>query len=242
MSKAVALLRVSTDRQAASGNGLEAQRSAIHDYCEKEGLELKASFIEEGVSGATPLEKREELLKALAALDRGDTLVVMKYDRLSRVLLEQLTIERMVSRKGCRIVATSNQAAAGDDPANQLLRNLLASVAEFERQLIKQRTKESVEARQVLGLAVSKPPYGFKIGEGKRLEPNPSELEVIGVMKTIRDQPAGRFGDRKTPWRAVADHLNTNNLLKRNGKVWTEHNVWKTYRAHQRYSHLLEEK
>jgi len=102
-------------------------------------------------------------------------------------------------------------------------------------------TRESVIKRKAQGLAVSKPPYGFKIGKGKKLEPNPSELEVIGIMKTLRDQPSGRYGDNKTPWRAVADHLNACNLLKRNGKVWTEHNVWKCYHAHQEYAHLLEE-
>ena len=101
--------------------------------------------------------------------------------------------------------------------------------------------RESVTKRKAQGLAVSKPPYGFKIGEGKKLEPNPSELEVIGVMKTLRYGPSGRYGDSKTPWRAVADHLNAHNLLKRNGKIWTEHNVYKCYHTHQRYAHLLEE-
>ena len=54
----VALFRVSTEAQADSGLGLEAQRNAVELHCEKHQLNLVASFTEAGVSGKTPLGER----------------------------------------------------------------------------------------------------------------------------------------------------------------------------------------
>jgi len=239
MSAVVSLLRVSTAGQVATGSGLLAQRASIAEYCEREGLVMKAEFVENGVSGSTPIQKREQLLMAIAALEKGDQLVVAKYDRLSRVMIEQLTIEKIVSKKGCRIVSSSNVEASGDDPANSLMRNMLAAIAEFERQLISQRTRMSVKARVAAGKAVSSAPYGFRISEDKTLVCDDKEVRTLKMIESIRNRRFGRFGDRKTSWRRVAEILNEQGMLKRNSKPWSAHNVWQTWTNHQKYSHLI---
>jgi DNA invertase Pin-like site-specific DNA recombinase len=80
---AVAYLRVSTDEQAESRAGLEAQLHAITRHCERHGLTLAGTFSDEGVSGAAQLDKRPGLLDAVNAVTRGAVLLVSKRDRLA---------------------------------------------------------------------------------------------------------------------------------------------------------------
>ncbi|MDP8919168.1 MAG: recombinase family protein, partial [Pseudomonadota bacterium] len=87
MPKAVvAYIRVSTACQGRSGLGLEAQQAAIARFCEAEGFEVAAAFREEETGkGADALERRPELVKALAeAKRRRCPVLVAKLDRLSR--------------------------------------------------------------------------------------------------------------------------------------------------------------
>ena len=105
--QAVGYLRVSTDEQTTSGAGLDAQLHAIREHCRKHGLELVATFSDEGVSGAAPLDKRTGLLDAVNALERGAVLVVSRRDRLSRDPVSAAVVERMVAKRRGRIVSTA---------------------------------------------------------------------------------------------------------------------------------------
>jgi len=78
--RAFGYLRVSTDAQADSGLGLEAQRSAITAAAARLGLDLGDVFTDAGLSGALELEDRPGLFAAVNALKRGDTLLVAKRD------------------------------------------------------------------------------------------------------------------------------------------------------------------
>ena len=86
MERAVAYLRVSTQRQQRSGLGIEAQRKAIQQFATSESLKLVAEFVEfESGKGADALDRRPELAAALAAAKAAKcSVVVAKLDRLSR--------------------------------------------------------------------------------------------------------------------------------------------------------------
>ena len=77
---------MSTARQCRSGLGLEAQRRAIAEFCEREGLAITGEFVEvETGKGADALERRPQLAAALAAARRARcSIIVAKLDRLSR--------------------------------------------------------------------------------------------------------------------------------------------------------------
>jgi site-specific DNA recombinase len=77
--RAVAYLRVSTDEQAQSGLGLEAQAHACRQWAAREGFDLAGPFADD-VSGAAPLDRRPGLLDAIAALGQGDHLLMAKRD------------------------------------------------------------------------------------------------------------------------------------------------------------------
>src|SRR4051794_29844338 len=95
--RAFGYLRVSTDQQADSGLGLEAQRGAVLKTAERLDLPLTDVFTDAGLSGALDLEDRPSLFAAVQALKRGDVLIVAKRDRIGRDLIGVATIERAIT-------------------------------------------------------------------------------------------------------------------------------------------------
>jgi len=96
----IAYLRVSTDEQTESGAGLAAQTDACRQHAQRCVAELIGPFADEGVGGASALDKRPQLLGALAELSRGHVLLVAKRDRLGRDPIAVAMIEAAVRRKG----------------------------------------------------------------------------------------------------------------------------------------------
>jgi hypothetical protein len=86
MERAIAYLRVSTQRQQRSGLGIEAQRATIERFAKTESLAIAAEFVEfESGKGADALERCPQLAAALAAAKSSKcNVVVAKLDRLSR--------------------------------------------------------------------------------------------------------------------------------------------------------------
>lgn len=95
--RATGYARVSTDEQAESQLGLEAQRSAITQAAERLGVSVAAWHADEGVCGAASIERRAGLLRAMDTLGEGDVLIVSRRDRLSRDVLLACWIEKEVT-------------------------------------------------------------------------------------------------------------------------------------------------
>src|SRR5438067_7782716 len=94
-ARAWAYLRVSTDKQAESGLGLEAQQASVTACASRLGLPLAAVFMDAGTSGALAIEDRPVLLDAIGAIKRGDVLIVAKRDRIGRDVIAVAMIERL---------------------------------------------------------------------------------------------------------------------------------------------------
>ena len=89
MERAIAYLRVSTQRQHRSGLGLDAQRDAVQRFAANESLEIIAEYVEaETGKGSDALDRRPRLAAALAAAKAAKcSVVVAKLDRLSRAVV-----------------------------------------------------------------------------------------------------------------------------------------------------------
>jgi DNA invertase Pin-like site-specific DNA recombinase len=142
MSVFVSYYRVSTDRQGASGLGLEAHRCAVMTYIAGRG-KLAAEFteIESG-----RWNDRPELHDALAACQRlRAVLVIAKLDRLAR----SVSFIANLMDSGVEFVAV-------DMPqASRLTLHILAAVAEHEREMISARTKAALAAAKVRGVRLA---------------------------------------------------------------------------------------
>jgi DNA invertase Pin-like site-specific DNA recombinase len=154
--KAVGYVRVSTDDQADSGAGLEAQRRAIRDEASRRRWQL-VGVVEDAASGKS-LAGRPGLQEALRAVEdgRADTLVVAKLDRLSRSLLDfSALMER--SRNGGWAFVALDLGVDTTTPAGEMMANVLAVFAHFERRLIGQRTKDALAVKRSEGVRLGRP-------------------------------------------------------------------------------------
>lgn len=153
----VAYRRVSTDEQAVSGAGLDAQNTTIATEVERRGWTVLETFTDAGISGKS-MNNRPALLEALTAVESGraGTLVVAKLDRLSRSLLDFAELMERAQRQGWNLVALD----LGIDlstPAGEFLASVMASAAQWERRIIGQRTKDALAARRSAGVWLGRP-------------------------------------------------------------------------------------
>lgn len=195
----VGYCRVSTAEQADSGLGLEAQRQAIRSECERRGWELVAVEEDAGVSGK--VTSRPGLQRALDACRRGeaDGLVVAKLDRLSRSVQHAAQLLAEAEREGWALVAL-DLGVDLSTPAGEVMAHVLAAIAQFERRLIGQRTKDALAVKRAEGVRLGRP------------QVLPGQV----VARIARERAAGRS------LQAIADALNGEGIATAHGgaKWW----------------------
>jgi DNA invertase Pin-like site-specific DNA recombinase len=149
-------VRVSTEEQADSRAGLEAQRAAIVRECRRRGWKL-VELVEDAGYSAKDL-RRPGIRAALDVLERGDAraLVVAKLDRLSRSMLDFTAIMAKAQKEGWALVAL-DCAVDTTTPAGEAMANVLATFAQFERRLIAERTREAMAAKRAQGARFGRP-------------------------------------------------------------------------------------
>lgn len=142
--------RVSTKGQARDGNSLEAQT--------KELLSNGASeVISDAYTGS--VMDRPELDRLLKRLKKGDTLMVTKLDRIARSLTQGIELINGLIERGIR-VHVLNMGVMDNSPTGQLIRNVMLAFAEFERNMIMQRTRE--------GKQIARTKEGYREGRPKK--------------------------------------------------------------------------
>lgn len=184
-SIAVAYVRVSTDDQAL---GPEAQRAAIGRWAASAGVEVVEWCDDHGISGGAPYEDRPALQRAIVALEeRGaGVLVVAKRDRLARDVMTAAIVERMAERVGARILAADG-TGNGEGPEAMLMRSIVDAFAQYERALIRARTKAALGVKRSRGERVGEVPIGFAAPvEGSALAADVEEQRAIARARELR--------------------------------------------------------
>jgi DNA invertase Pin-like site-specific DNA recombinase len=182
---AVAYLRVSTDEQRL---GPEAQRATVEAWAAREGVQIAAWHIDAGASGASPIDARPALCAALTALREhgAGVLVVAKRDRVARDVVIAAGVERAAASSGASVVSASGEGN-GDSPADAFMRGVIDCAAQYERGLIRARTKAALAAKSAKGERVSGGiPYGFALAaDGVHFEPVESEQATIARVREL---------------------------------------------------------
>ena len=144
-----AYARVSTVEQVT-----ENQREQIA----RAGYTIRPKFfIEEQVSGSVPAAQRPGFQRLLDRMDEGDTLVVTKLDRIGRDSIDvQQTVERF-QREGIRLVVLQLGNLDLTSSAGALMVKMLAAVADFERDLIIERTQAGQARARAAGTHMGRP-------------------------------------------------------------------------------------
>lgn len=179
----VGYIRVSTDEQQ---QGPRAQRDEIERWCAARGAELVAVHEDCGVSGAAALDARPGLMAALDELTKGGVLLVTKRDRLARDVIAAAMIERSAARPGASVV-TCCGAGDGEGPEALLMRRMIDAFAEYERELIRARTRAALAAKKARGEVVGELPIGSeRAADGCKLAVNADEARAVALIRALR--------------------------------------------------------
>lgn len=186
--KAVGYVRVSTDEQAREGQSLEVQSSRVAAYCEAKGWELLRTYTDEGESGKSLARPGIQSLIADLKNNGVDVVVIVKLDRLTRSIRD---LGSLIDDLFKGVALASVEESLDSSTANgRMVMNLLGSVAQWEREVIGERTKAVLDHKTEKGEHVGRIPYGFAIGESGKLIEKPEEIQNIRKMK--REHHRGR--------------------------------------------------
>lgn len=143
--------RVSTQDQRA-----EVQLHQLRTYAEARGLEIAAEYVDNGVSGAKAKRLALDRLVADARRRAFDAVACVKLDRLARSVHHLTNLGREFEVLGIDLIVL-DQAIDTTTPAGRLLFHVLGSIAEFERDLIRERTLAGLAAARRRGQTLGRP-------------------------------------------------------------------------------------
>ena len=201
----IAYIRVSTDKQGKSGLGLSAQRDAIARFAASESLEVAGEFIEiESGKGADALDKRPQLAAALRkAKQIKAPITVSKLDRLSR---DVHFISGLMTKRVPFIVAALGKNV---DP---FMLHIYAALAEKERSMISERTRDALAKAKQRGVVLGNPNVGKMNTEAAATR----DAELKPILETMWE----------LPYREIAEELTTRNIpTPRGGEQWNAMSV-----------------
>lgn len=228
-SQAIAYLRVSTEDQRL---GPQAQANAIEQFAHSHNIHLLASYLDQGVSGATPPHQRPALMQALEHLrtlnrkppgkQAADSthikadpeirvgkvfFIVQKRDRLARDSFIASTIERAIPRH--ITIVSADGSGNGSSPSDALMRTMLDGMAQYERSLIRQRTSDALQAKRRNGFRAGNVPFGYQADPLGKLSPHDDEQATIARIRALISEGFGQ--------RAIVRYLATEKRLSRQG-------------------------
>lgn len=188
--------RHSTKKQSMTR---EVQQARTHDHWERmlkpDGVKWGGFEYDPATSASKPFSEREAGRRLFLVARPGDHIVVTKLDRLFRKLLDGVSTIEQLEKRGVTVHALDYPIAA-NDAIGRLIRNLLISMAELERELAKERTEAVYQHRLEHGLPASK---GCAVGwrvlssedEGgrvhRRYRVDEAERRMVEQMIELRD-------------------------------------------------------
>lgn len=219
--KAAGYVRVSTKDQAENGVSLKDQKAKIQAMCVVRGDEL-IDIIEDEESGKDLNRPGFQQIQRMVEDHEVDVVIIAKLDRLTRSVGDLAHLLALFDKHGVALVSLAEsldtQSAAG-----RLVINVMGAVAQWEREVISERTKAALAYKKSKGQRVGNIPFGFELGEGKQLIPNLREQSLIRLIRREREKGAS--------YRAIAGVLNNCEYKTRTGGKWRHESVEDVYKA-----------
>ena len=237
-------VRVSTEEQARLGVSLDAQLARVEAYLTSAGLTLAQIYREEGVSASNPLADRPQGSALIEAIRSGRVkhVVALKLDRLFRSAEDALRRTSEWDKAGIalHLVDMGGQSMNTGSAMGRMLLTMMAAFAEFERNLIAERTTFALAHKRSQAKVYANTPYGCeRTGEGitksmarrggtetARGESGPDLVENAAERMVIEQMKIARAGGLSL--RAIAGMLNAEKVpCKRGGQRWYASTVGK---------------
>jgi len=181
MSRVFAYCRVSTTDQTTQNQIIEIKAAGF-------AIEVQR-LIEESVSGSVAAKERPGFTKLIDRMESGDILVVTKLDRLGRNAMDvRATVEQLASL-GVRVHCLALRGVDLTSPAGKMTMQVIAAVAEFERDLLLERTQSGINRAKAAGKQFGRPPaltMAERTAVLERLAAGINVTELAREFKTTR--------------------------------------------------------
>jgi len=185
MKMAIGYIRVSTSEQAIEGISLDNQKTKIRSYCSLNDLKLVEIIEDAGKSGKNlNREGIQELLTRIR--DKSiNAVIVYKLDRLSRKVIDTLTLIETIEKASITFHSLNEKIDTGTAVGRFFL-NITASLAQMERDLVSERTKDALQMKISNGQRAGQIPYGWRLSDdGNTLIKHEKEQEAISLIKRL---------------------------------------------------------
>ena len=156
--------RCSTQEQT-----VDLQLDALREYAAARGLQVVGEYVDEGISGAKNRRPALDRLLADAHRRRLDAVLVWKLDRLGRSLSHLIRLVGQLGSVGVDLVSLSDPGLDTTGPSGRLIFHVMGAVAEFERDLIRERTRAGVAAARRRGKRIGRPRLHVPTAHAQRL-------------------------------------------------------------------------
>jgi DNA invertase Pin-like site-specific DNA recombinase len=218
MQDALGYVRVSSEEQADSGLGLEAQRQRIAAYCAMKELRLAEVFEDPGISGGKPLASRRAGSQLLAAANKSKAVVIVaKLDRLFRSVADAANVIADFDMKGIQLVSIG-ESFDMSSPYGRAMAQMASVFAELERAMIRERTRSAMSVKRSRGERISGyAPVGWDFGRGGRLVRNAREQKIIALVRRLRAKGLS--------YRGIASRLEHEGIRPKRGRRWAHTTV-----------------
>lgn len=204
--RAIGYCRVSTDEQGESGLGLADQKATIQTEVVRRGWDFETMYAD--VASGKSLKGRADFGRALQVLADGeaDVLVVAKLDRLSRSVSDFAAILAQSQREGWAL-DICDLGVDTTTPSGKMVAQIMMVLAEWEREMIGDRTRRALQAAQARGTHV-----------GRKSNVDPETLRLIRILR-----------DSGRSWQGIADALDSEGIATAQGGRWHGATVRKLY-------------
>jgi len=180
-------VRVSTEEQAKQGYSIAAQEEALTNYCKALGYDIYKIYKDEGIS-AKEMKNRpalQELLKN-AEQQKFAAIFIYKLDRFSRSLKHLILTIDQIKSWGIDFVSLQDRIET-TTASGKLMFHIISAFAEFERNVIGERTKFGMDKKARDGNFVNKAPLGYKFVNKELVLDQEDSQKVLNIFKEFND-------------------------------------------------------
>lgn len=185
---ALGYVRVSTDEQAREGVSLQAQEARLRAFATATGRELAEVVIDDGASGKSL--HRPGMQRIIAAVRAGKigAVVALKLDRVTRSVRDLADLLELLAKKDVALVLVTETIDTGT-AIGRMLANLMATVSQWEREAIGERTAFALEHKRRNRQVYGRTPFGYR-REGDQLVEDPQAQAALTDARRMAEAGA----------------------------------------------------
>jgi site-specific DNA recombinase len=216
--RAIGYARVSTDDQARDGVSIDNQIERINAYCIAKDWDIINVYIDEGLSPKATNRAGMQRLITDVKSGKIDAAAVYKLDRLTRSVVDLNKLIELFDRHNVALVSLVKSLDA-TSATGRLMLNLLASVSQWEREVIGERTRDAMAYLKANNRIYTREIFGYDV-DNSQLVRNYKEQQIIERMYNLRSDGLS--------YQAIADTLNAAGIPAKRGGKWYNNTVRRT--------------